>query len=230
MTSPNWSLLSGNGPAQNFGYGVQLGQNLVDRREARTQQNALLELRRQQEQRMQQQQESQAQRQQRDDRRADLPLMERLLTGVTPENYGQRLQLAQQYGVDTSQLPQTFEPAWIEQQLATVKLLNTPQGQEALSAAGKIAADMGLRPGTPEFNAKVTELYQAEQEKTIAYQPGGGVVGYNPATGGTRQIVQPGPSVTAPVRYNPNEWEEVEPQGQGGAGASRVGGNFLDGF
>ena len=39
---------------------------------------------------------------------------------------------------------------------------------EPQSAAGKTAMDMGLKPGTPEFNAKVTELAQLEIERQTA--------------------------------------------------------------
>lgn len=220
-----WGLAGGNNALANFQFGAQMGQGLVDRREEREQRNAMLELRRQQEERMGRQDERQWaiwERQDQQQRRADLPIMEKLLSFAQDEGtYQQARQVAQQYGVDVSQLPPSFDPAWRDQQLATVKLLNTPQGQEALSAAGKVAADMGLRPGTPEFNAKVTEIFAAEQQKTISYQPGGGVVGYNPMTGQTTPIVQPGPSVPAAVPYNPSEWEVI-----GGPGGSPSGAGF----
>jgi hypothetical protein len=87
-------------------------------------------------------------------------------------------------------LPPTFDPTWRDQQLQTVKLLNTPQGQEAISTAGKIAVDMGLRPGTPEFAAKVTELWRAESTRFLATQPGGGVASIAPGQS-AQFVIQP---------------------------------------
>jgi hypothetical protein len=177
----NWQLGGGNNALQMFGIGAQMGQNLVDRREAREDRNALLDMRRQEMEARTAERAAQQQQQQTQQRRADLPLMERLLTYAQDEGtYQQARQIAGQYGVDTAGLPETFDPAWRDQQLQTVKLLNTPQGQEALSTAGKIAMDMGFRPGTPEFSAKVNELWQAESTRFLATQPGGGVASIAP--------------------------------------------------
>lgn len=221
MTGVNWGLgvapdIGGNALAA-FQQGRQVREE-SDRR------NALLDLQRQQEQRLQQQQQT-------EQRRADLPLMERLLTDVTPENWGQRVQIAQQYGVDTSQLPQAYDPAWVQQQLATVKLLNTPQGQEALSGAGKQAMDMGYRPGTEQFNTIVRQLIEAEMAKPYTGSQGETRL-YTPQIGGGGQV-QGGASPPAPgavedgYRFkggdpaDPASWEPVS---QGGPTLSASGG------
>lgn len=137
--------------------------------------------------------QAKAEREAAQGRRADLPLMVKLLeTAVDEPTYARNLQVAQQYGIDTSTLPQQFDPAWRDQQLSTMKLLTTPEGQEALSTIGKEVADMGFQPGTPEFNAKVTELWTTSQAKNVSWQPGGGAASFNPVTGETRILVQPG--------------------------------------
>jgi hypothetical protein len=177
----NWNLGGGNNALQMFGVGAQMGQNLVDRREAREDRNALLQMRQQEMDARAAERAQAQQRQQQEQRRADLPLMERLLTMSQDESsYQQARQVAGQYGIDVSGLPPTFDPTWRDQQLQTVKLLNTPQGQEALSTAGKIAADEGYRPGTPEFGARVNQIWQAESTKFLATQPGGGVASIVP--------------------------------------------------
>lgn len=110
--------------------------------------------------RLQQQQQAQQQQQ-----RNDLPVMERLLSQATPENWQQLLGVAQQHGLDVSQVPQQYDPQWLQETHALVQALQTPQGQEALSTAGKIAMDMGFQPGTPEFNQRVTDIFIAQEAK-----------------------------------------------------------------
>jgi len=134
-----------------------------------------------------------AQKQQQErSRLADLPLVGRLLNGVTDENsYQQARSQAQQYGIDLSGAPANYDPAWIDQQKTTVQALSTPQGQAALSTAGKIAQDEGLRPGTPEFGARVTQIWKAENQKTIPYTAGGGVASVDPTTGGVSTLIAP---------------------------------------
>lgn len=109
---------------------------------------------------------AQAQAQQIQKRRADLPFLGRLLNSVTDENSYQRARgIAQEYGVDLAGAPPQYDPNWLNQQKVTVQALSTPQGQEALSTAGKQAQDEGLNPGSPEFSRRVTEIWQANNAK-----------------------------------------------------------------
>lgn len=99
-------------------------------------------------------------------KRADLPLLTRLIENSTDEaSYQANRTTAQEYGVDVSGIPAQFDPQWRDKQLATLRALQTPEGQQALSAAGKTAQDMGFKPGTPEFNQRVTEIYLAGESK-----------------------------------------------------------------
>lgn len=162
----------------------------------------------------------QAQQAQRKEQRDMLPIMGRLLDTVQDEaSYQQARVLAQRAGIDVSQVPPNFDPNWVNETKTLVKAIQTPQGQEILSAAGKQAYDEGLRPGDGRFEARVTEIFNTEQIKTIPYQPGGNVITFDPRTGTVKPLVQ-GQSVAQPMPYNPNDWEPVE----GGAGGNASGG------
>ncbi len=136
-----------------------------------------------QERRSEQKEVRDASTQQKKDRLADLPLMGRLLDHAKDEGtYQQSRQVAQQYGIDVSQLPETFDPAWVAQQRETIKALSDPVKSEALSAAGKLAVDQGFKPGTPDFNQRVTEIFRAQEAKP--YTVGGDTRLYTPDIGG----------------------------------------------
>lgn len=125
-------------------------------------------------------QAAEAQRTAARDRQADIPMLTRLLDHAAkgPDQWQQAMGMAQQYGIDTSGIPQQFDPEWASTQAQTMKLLATPEGQEALSTAGKQAVDMGFQPGTPEFQAKVTEIWQQN-----------GAIPYTDADGATRLYI-----------------------------------------
>lgn len=196
MTNPNWGLLNRDGGFQNaLSQGYQMGSALKQRREEKELNNALaaydpanpeswrdvakvdprtgIQLRGQQQQ---------AQAQQMEQRRADMPMLAKLLETATDEASWQRnRQIAQQYGIDISSAPQQFDPAWRDQQLMTLKAISTPEGMEALSSAGKVAADMGFKPGTPEYNDMVRQVWTESQSKP--YVVGGETRLYTPRMG-----------------------------------------------
>lgn len=178
-------------------------------------------------------QQAQMARQQQEQRRADLPLLTRLVETATDEaSYQRNRAVAQEYGIDTANLPPQFDPAWRDQQLSTLKALQDPAKTQALSAAGKIAIDMGLKPGTQEFEQTVREIWTSGEAKP--YVVGGETRLYTPKIGGGGQV-QGGPAVGAVedgYRFkggNPADPGAWEPVGQGGGGA-RVTSGFLDGL
>jgi len=206
MVSPSWGLLNGGGFQNALAQGFQLGAQNRARREEEGRTNALaayaanpeaegafdnlikadprmaVQMRAQQDQRTAQQAQQQ---------RDLLPQLAKLADQATPENWMQVRQAAAQIGVDPSQLPEQFDQGWLDEQRFILKALGTPEGQAAASNAGKIAQDMGFQPGTPEYNAKVAEIWNAEQIKTVPYQAGGGVASVNIATGQVTPLVVP---------------------------------------
>lgn len=188
----NWGL-AGNGIGNALGMfqaGAQLGQSARVRQNERLTDNALSALASNPRdeaaltslgqvnprlamefQQRNQQQAQQAQQQQR----VSMEQVSQILNGVTPENYAERLATARQWGVDVSSAPAAYDPNWVSSQQQMAQLLQTPQGQEALSTAGKEAQDEGFRPGTPEFNRRVTERLNIADTRYIPVQAGGNV-------------------------------------------------------
>lgn len=205
----NWGL-AGNGIGNALGMfqaGAQLGQSARVRQNERLTDNALSALvtnprdeaamaslgqvnpRLAMEfQQRNQQQAQQAQQQQR----VSMEQVSQLLNGVTPENYAERLATARQWGVDVSSAPAAYDPNWVNSQQQMAQLLQTPQGQEALSTAGKEAQDEGFRPGTPEFNRRVTERLNMADTKYLPVQAGGNVVAIAPGQAPQWAVAAPG--------------------------------------
>lgn len=174
--------------------------------------------------------EREQQAQAAEQRRADLPTAIRLLEGATDEaSYQRNMQTAAQYGIDTSGFPQQFDPQWRDENLTTMKMLGSPKGQEILSTAGKVAADMGYQPGTPEFSQYVRDYTTAQLAKPYTGSQGETRL-YTPQIGGAAQSA--GPEVGAVVggyRFkggNPNDRSSWE---QAGGGASNGAGSFQAG-
>lgn len=268
MVSPNWGLAGGNALGM-FQLGTQIGGQVRQQRDEKRERNALTAYANDpNEQNLagvaeynpefvirQRGAQAQAAQQQAIDRRNDLPFLGKLLPTIRDEaSYQQARTAAQRYGVDVSDWGETYDPAQVEASRTMVAAVQTPEGQEALSAAGKLAADMGFRPGTPEYNAKVGEIFQAEQVKTVPFQAGGGIASVNTATGQVTPLVVPqgygggsGLPGTAPAQQdlpriaNPQEAMRLPPGSRfllpdgrigtvpGGGGGGNVTGGFLDG-
>ena len=114
---------------------------------------------------------------------AGLQKVGQLLDGVSDEaTYQQTLSMAQQNGIDISRVPKNYDPQWVEGQKSFIKKLQDPKAQEALSTAGKIAVDMGFKPGTAEHAQKTIEVWQASEAKP--YVVGGETRLYRPSLSG----------------------------------------------
>jgi hypothetical protein len=223
-----WGIGTGNNALGMFQYGAQLGQNMQDRRDQREDRNALIALRERQEDRLAQQQQNEQAKAQQGERRANMGDVAKLFDGVTPENYGQRVALAQQMGVDVSGVPQQFDPAWVQQQQTVLRFFQ--ERPDAISTAGKQAMDAGFQPGTPEFQqavrgiieASLAQPYTGGQGETRLYTPG--------VFGGGQPAAQAGPqpgAVEDGYRFNggnaadPNNWSPIA---QGGPTQPASGG------
>lgn len=163
---------------------------------------------------------AQAEQQHVQQQQQQLPMMAKLLDHATDEaSYAQALQMAQRYGLDVSGAPPQFDPQWVQETKQLVAAVQTPQGIEALSAAGKIAADMGLKPGTPQFNAAVHDIFIAQEAKPYT-GAGGETRLYTPQIGGPGQMqgapVAPPPEAIAELRQSPGtaaHFDEIFGQG-----------------
>ena len=176
------------------------------------------------------QRRAKAQRQKQEDLRADLPLMLKLLNHARkdPQSWQKSIATAQEYGIDTSNIPGQYDPQWAEQQIEQLQPLQDPKAQEALSTAGKIATDqLGQdKVGTPEWRQRVTEIWQSGESKP--YVVGGETRLYTPKLGGPGQVRGgPQPSqVEEGYRFkggnpaDPSAWEQV------GGGVSNGTGGF----
>lgn len=255
MTQINWGIAAGPTAFDNaLAKGVQMGQMVRQRQDEKEKRNALAtyatnpseeglaglaphvpEFVIAERQRMAAAQQQQ-QAQQTQQRRADMPMVGRLLDHASqgPEQWQQALGMAKQYGIDLTSagVPEAFDPQWAKSQSTMFKALQTDEGQEALSTIGKQAVDMGFKPGTPEFQAKVTEIWQQN-----------GAIPYTALDGSTRLYIPGRNGVPAPQPISENTVIENDagekmilrggkwqPHPEGGAGASRVGSNFLDGI
>lgn len=177
-------------------------------------------------------QEAQAQAQQQQQRKADLPMLGKLLNHAAQgqEQWNQAINTAQQYGIDVSGLPQQFDPEWAKSQATMIGALTTPEGQEIMSTAGKQAYDEGLRPGDGRFEGRVKEIWQQNgavpytdsSGATRLYIPGRGQPTQQPVSEGT--VVENDAGERMVLRNG--KWE---PMTTGGTG-SNVGPNFLDGL
>lgn len=86
----------------------------------------------------------------------NVAMIAKLTTGVTPENYAQRLQTAQSMGIDVSSAPQQYDPQWIAEMNAVTSALS--QQQEKMSSEAQKLIDAGLQPGSPEFEEAMMSM------------------------------------------------------------------------
>lgn len=186
MTNPNWGLLQQNGPQNALMQGLAMGQGIAQRREARDYRNALLEER-------QDARRAQQEAAQRAESQNQAQVMRRLLKHAeqSPEGYAQALGAAQQLGIDVSGAPQQYDPSWVAQQRFIMDALESPQGKEILSTAGKQAHDEGYQQGTPEFASRVRQIVNAGLTQITSVEAGGTIAGVNRATGETNIIASP---------------------------------------
>lgn len=107
--------------------------------------------------------------------------------------YQQGLRIAAQAGLDVSQAPPNYDPAWMQDKLAfSQAFLAEP---EKMTALMQEVAAMGYQPGTPEFQAEMRR--QRDPTKIVPLQPGGTIAGYTPGEG-LRMLVLPNDGSAAP--------------------------------
>lgn len=166
MVSPNWGLMGGNNALSMFQFGAQLGRDARASQEERALKeavgayatnpgdpNALAGVMKADPRLGMQFQQQQAQRAaaQQEQRRASVQDVAKLFNGVTPENYSQRIAAAQQMGLDVAGVPQSYDPAWVQQNAAIFNAFAKDGGQQ-ISGIARELQDAGYQPGTEAFN------------------------------------------------------------------------------
>ena len=231
----NWGMAGGNNALAHFQTGYNLVGGAMDRKENREYRQQQLARQQAQDARQQSQDEAAAADKQQSQRRADLPMVARLLEHADkgPDQWQQAMSVAKQYNIPLDGVPEAYTPGWGKQQAETLKILQTPEGQEALSNAGKIATDMGAKPGTPEHARLTREIWTAGESKP--YVVGGETRLYQPKIGGMGQAVgSPPAEAIDELKRDPSaaaEFDEAFGQGaaarvlgQGGGVSNGTGG------
>ena len=154
---------------------------------------------------------------------------------ANPQAYGAIRAQAIQMGIPGAEsVPEQFDPAWVDQQLTTMEAFATPQGQEALSTAGKQAMDLGYRPGTPEFASVTRQIIEAGMARPYTGAQGETRL-YTPQIGGQGQALGGIPRISGTADYDalPPGAEYIDPNGnrrtKSGGGVSNGTGNFRSG-
>lgn len=139
-----------------------------------------------------QQQRAQQAKAAQQQRRVELTDMAKLFGSVTDEaSYQRGLAVARNWGIDVSEAPQAYDPNWVaEQKMLTEAFIRDPEQLTALLQEAK-AANL-----TPE-QLKQAVIAKYSPVKTVPYNPGGGVAGYNVATREIIPIVVPNPGTAS---------------------------------
>lgn len=237
MVAINWNLLQGPSVPDALQAGIQTGQrNALLHRDIRMQDEAM-NMRRVDMERQQRRDTRQERMEISEDQQRLVMAGARVIEQVRPQDqagWDRARATLQQAGFDVSEVPPQFDPNYAAQVVEAARAISN-HSVEPQSNAAKQAVDMGYRPGTPEFQAVVkqiieagmTQPYTGSGGETRVYTPRIGAPGQAPLGGPQPGTVEDGYRFKGGNPADPSSWEPVE---QGGAGASRVGSNFLDGL
>lgn len=115
-----------------------------------------------------QEQETLQQKQQQE----QIGIIGRLLSSVRDEQtYQQALAAARQGGIDVSNVPQTFDPNWVNQTKMLVDAYSADGGQQ-LSGLARELLNAGYQQGTPEFQQAMMVALQGKYAPQYTDQQG----------------------------------------------------------
>lgn len=140
---------------------------------------------------------------------------------TSPEGWQQALSAAQNMGLDTSQIPQQYDPQWAQQQLFIAEALEKTDPEELKGIAYELQM-AGYEPGTPEFEQAargvISNKYATEYVDENGNTRRRSALNLEPAAGGPQPgTVEDGYRFKGGDPANPSSWEPV---GQGGQTAA----------
>ena len=159
------------------------------------------------------------QQEQLETQRAQLGKVADLLDNSTDEaSYQRNLNAARHLQLDVSTAPPNFDPEFVKTQSVIARAVLNNDPELPLIAQEVVAS--GLQPGSPEFASEIGRILKSKYSTstTVAYQPGGGAVAYDRASGGITPLIVPG----APTA------EGVQTQVINGNTFYNVGGKWFD--
>lgn len=104
------------------------------------------------------QQQAEQQKAQREQHLQQVQTMSKLFGHAMrgPQQWQEAVQAAQQIGLDTSSIPQQYDPSWAGQQKLIADTFLKDGGQ-GMSGLAKELVDAGYKPGTPEFQSAMAQ-------------------------------------------------------------------------
>lgn len=142
----------------------------------------------------------------------------KLFESVTPENYANRLQIAQQMGLDISSAPQTYDPQWVASNKAIIDAFVKKEDQLP-GLAREIA--MVHPPGSPEFNQAFRNALTGKYGTDYADEEGNirrrSIFDFSSQAGPQPGSVEEGYQFMGGDPGDPNNWQAVD----------NIGGEYL---
>lgn len=214
---------------QNVAQGFQLGRAMAAERERKQANNALAayatdpseqnfaglaqaapEFAMQERGRMEQRQAQEAQQ-----RQQQMGVVRQLLAkaGQSPEGWAQAMSAAQSLGIDTSAIPQQYDPQWAQQQLFIMDALE--RDQDKLPGIAQELQAAGYQPGTPEFATAMRQVINSKYASDYVDPQGNtrrrSVLDLQRPGGPQPGTIEDGYRFKGGNPSDPNAWEPVEP-------------------
>ena len=177
-----------------------------------------------------QERDQQRQQAQMAERQRQMGTVRQLLAkaGSSPEGWAQAMGAAQQMGIDTSTLPQQYDPQWAQQQMFIMDALE--RDQDKLPGLAQELQAAGYEPGTPEFTAAMRQVINSKYASDYVDQSGNtrrrSVLDLGGQGGPQAGAVEDGYRFKGGNPSDPNSWEPVEPTIQN-TPAPQVGANGM---